>query len=100
MCPSTPLPGGAWSGARFFAAARWAKIRRRLRKDWFGGGPSTMVATNFAVQTIQTLIDAARAQLVRVLAAETHQSFPVPVLDPKGVRIAFLYCPAIRVHAG
>jgi len=59
-----------------------------------------MVATNFAVQTIQTLIDAARAQLVRVLAAETHQSFPVPVLDPKGMRIAFLYCPAIRVHAG
>ena len=59
-----------------------------------------MVTTCVAVQSIQTLIDAARAQLIRVLAAETHQSFPVPVLDPKGLRIAFLYCPAIRVHAG
>ena len=60
-----------------------------------------MAARDPELPTIQTLITLAQAQPARALPDETHQSFPVPVPDPRGLRIAFFYCPALlSIHTG
>lgn len=52
-----------------------------------------------AVRSVVTLVETARLHPAGALPLGTHQSYPIPVPDPKGLRVAFLYCRAEIVEA-
>src|SRR5262249_46547447 len=54
-----------------------------------------MASTYPELKSVQALIAVALAQPGAALATETHQSFPVPIPSPKGLRVAFFYCPSL-----
>jgi hypothetical protein len=47
---------------------------------------------NESVKPIRELISLARQQPAKTLPLETHQSYPIPVPRPDGLRVAFLFC--------